>query len=137
MRLYTVLLTLLFIGCSNSIDTSAPTSVTSKFYNALIKNDIKSARQYILDKENLPDDGTTSFSIDKYKFSEIAINDNQAFITTSLVFKGKTSKHSTVLTKVNGKWKILIKKTMLNMIRNAIQEGDVSMKITDITFESK
>lgn len=137
MKFYAFLLIVLLTGCSKNMDASAPVAVSSKFYDALMINDIKSARQFIFDKENLLDDGTTSFSFDKYNFSKITIDNNQAFITTSLENKGKVSNYSTVLTKANGKWEILIKKTMINMFTKAIQDRDVSIKITDITTENK
>ncbi len=137
MKYLILLVAILSSGCSKNIDTSEVIDVTGKFYDALMINDIKIARQYILDKENLLDDGTTSFAFNKYTFSRVSINNEQAFVSTSLEGKGKPSLYSTVLIKENGTWMILVKKTMLNMIRDAVQKDDVSMEITDITIKSK
>ena len=137
MKIFILLLAISLAGCSKNTETSAAIAVAGKFYDALMKNDIKTARQYILDKENLLDDGTTSFLFSKYTFSKISIINEQAFISTSLKGKSKPSIYSTVLTKKNGTWNILIKKTMINMFRSAVQNDDVSMEITDIKIESK
>ena len=137
MKLYILLLTTLLIGCSQGIDTSPQVSVAKKFYDALMKNDIKTARKYITDKENLPDDGQTSFEISKYHFSKITTNKKQAFITTAATYSTGVSNFSTVLSKVNGKWKIVIKETMRNMVNDAIENNDYSIKVKlNVTFKS-
>ena len=137
MKTYILLLTALLVGCSQSIDTSEQVSVASDFYNALMKNDIKSARKYISDKENLLDDGQTSFEFEKYSFSEISTDKNLSHITTSIPYKNGVGNFSTVLSKVNGKWKVVFKETMKNMISNAIEGGNFSGSVKlDVNFET-
>lgn len=137
MKTFMLLLTALLISCSQGIDTSDQVSVAKNFYDALMKNDIKLARTYMSDKENLPDDGKTSFEINEYHFSNIATNKDQALITTSATYSGGVSNFSTVLSKVNGEWKIVIKETMRNMVNDAIENNDYSVKMKlNVTFKS-
>ena len=137
MKFYIILLTIFLTSCSQSVDTSAQISVAKNFYNSLIANDIKSARKYIADKEHLLDDGETTFNIKKYKFSEISIINNKSYITTSIPNKNGVMNFSTVLTNINGKWEVVVRETMINMIKNAVENGDVSGSVKiDLKFEN-
>jgi hypothetical protein len=129
MKLYTLLLTALLIGCSQSIDTSVPVSVASEFYDALMKNNIKAARSLIINESNLEDDGTTSFDVKSYKIINTVINNNKAILTTETTYSMGEISFDTVLEENNGVWKVNMPTTMNNMARSAMKKNHIKGKV--------
>lgn len=136
MKFYTLILAALLIGCSQSIDTSAPVSVASKFYDTLMKNNIKAARNLIINKANLEDDGTTSFDIKSYKIINAVINNNKAIITTETTSSMGKISFDTILEENNGVWKVNMPTTMNNMARSAIKKKHVKSKV-ELSIDNK
>lgn len=130
------ILLLLIISSSVLADDKGPVTTATNYYEALAANNIKEARKYISDKDNLPDDGTTKFDIDKYYFFNTSIDNNQATIQTSTVNKEGTLTFNTALEIVNGTWMVNFQQTTINMMRGAIQEGHVGGK-AGLTIEKK
>ena len=136
MKLYTLILAALLIGCSQSIDTSAPVSVASEFYDALMMNNIKAARNLIINKANLEDDGTTSFDVKSYKIIKTVINNNKAIITTETTYSMGKISFDTILEENNGIWKVNMPTTMNNMARGAMKKKHVKGKV-ELSIDKK
>ena len=127
---------LLIVSSTAFADNKDPITTATNYYEALSANNIKEARKYISDKENLPDDGTTEFDIDKYYFFNTSIDKNQATIKTSTVNKKGTLTYNTTLEKVNGVWKVNFQNTTINMMRGAFKKGQVGGKV-ELTIEKQ
>jgi len=136
MKFYTLILALFLIGCSQSPDTSAPVSVASEFYDTLMKNDIKSARNLIINKDNLEDDGATSFDVNSYKIIKTAIDNNKAIITTETTYSMGKISFDTILEENNGIWKVNFLTTMNNMARGAMKKKHVKGKV-ELSIDEK
>lgn len=133
MKFYTLMLTVFIFSCSQGNDTSAPVSVSNKYYDALMKNNIEAARNLIIDKNNLPNDGTTSFDISSYKITNAKIENNKAIIETETTNSMGKITFNTILEKSDDTWKVNMQTSMLNMMRGAIQkkqvDGNVELSI--------
>ena len=90
----------------------------------------------IVNPDNLPDDGSTSFDINKYIISKSSVKNNIATVKTSTVNNKGTIDFNTVLENKNGKWKIDFNKTILNMARGAVKKNQVDGKVK-IKIEKK
>jgi len=121
----TTIITLLFICSPAFAANSNPLDTAKHFYNALKSNNITATRTLIINPENLPDDDSTSFDITKYNLSKPKETGNVATVETSTVNKKGTISFSTVLKKINGKWKVDYNKTILNMAFGAVKKNQV------------
>ena len=129
---------LLLISSPLLADNKEQVTAATHFYEALKDNNIAEARKYISDKENLLDDGETSFDLDKYYFFNTITNNNEATIKTSTINKLGTLTYITALDKVNKKWKVNFQKTMINMIKGSISKKQYDGKVDlNINFENK
>jgi len=129
MKFYTLILAIVLIGCTQSIDTSAPDSVANKFYDALMKNNIKSARNLIINMSNLEDDGTTSFDVKSYKIFKTVIVKKKAIITTETTYSMGKISFDTILEENNGIWKVNLPATMNNMARGAMKNNHINGQV--------
>ena len=136
MKFYILILVALLIGCSQNIDSSAPVSVASEFYDALMKNNIKAARSLIINESNLEDDGTTSFDVKSYKIINTVINNNKAILTTETAYSMGKISFDTVLEENNGVWKVNMPTTMNNMARSAMKKNHIKGKV-GLSIEKK
>ena len=134
MRIIGILL--LIMSSTALADNKGPITTATNYYEALKENNIKEARKHISDKENLLDDGTTIFDIDKYYFFNTLTENNKATIKTSTVNKKGTLTYNTALEKTNGEWKVNFQKTTINMMRGAFKKGQVGGKV-ELKIEKK
>jgi len=133
---YIVILSLFLISVTSMAANNDPTSTTTNFYKALKTNNISVARTLIVNPDNLPDDGTTSFDIEKYYLLKSNTIKNIATVQTSTVNSKGTLLFNTVLKYIKGKWKVDFNKTIMNMARGAVKKKQVGGKI-EINIEQK
>lgn len=136
MKIYAHILAVILIGCSQDIDTSAPVSAASEFYDALMSNNIEAARSLIINKDNLKNDGTTSFDIKSYKIVNSVIENNRAIITTETTYSMGNISFDTVLEENNGIWKVDMPITMRNMASGAMKKKHVNGKV-ELSIDKK
>ena len=129
-----ILLSIFSLSCLAA--NNNPVVTTEGFYESLKTNNIKLARTMIVNPDNLPDDGSTSFDINKYIISKSSVKNNIATVKTSTVNNKGTIDFNTVLENKNGKWKIDFNKTILNMARGAVKKNQVDGKVK-IKIEKK
>ena len=133
---FSVILSLLFVSASTIAADNRSVITATNFYEALKTNQIGVARALIIKQGNLPDDGSTSFDISKYYFSESNESKSSSIIETTTVNKKGTLSFNTVLEKINGNWKVDFNKTILNMARGAVNKKQVGGKV-EITINKK
>lgn len=131
---FVVFLSVYSLSCFASNNNLA--EITKSFYESLKTNNIKVARTLIVNPDNLPDDGSTSFEINRYIVSKVSVEKNIATVITTTVNKKGTLEFKTILINKNGKWKIDFNKTMLNMAFGAVQKKQVGGKL-EINMEQK
>jgi len=129
-----ILLSVLSLSCFAG--NNNPVVTTENFYESLKTNNIKLARTMIVNPDNLPDDGSTSFDIDKYIISNSSVENNIATVKTSTVNNKGTISFDTILENKNGNWKVNFNKTILNMARGAVKKKQVGGKV-EINIEQK
>ncbi len=130
------MLSLLILSNPALAANNSPIDTATNFYEALKNNDIGVARTFLINPDNLPNDGETSFDINKYYFFKWESKNNTANIKTSTVNKKGTISFSTILKLKNGKWKVDFNKTILNMARSAIKKKQVHGKV-EMSIEKK
>lgn len=133
---YIAIFSILFISIPALAESNTPIVTATNFYEALKSNNIGVARTLIVNPDNLPNDGTTSFDIKKYYFFKWNAVKNIATVKTSTVNKNGTISFNTILENKNGKWKVNFNKTILNMARGAIKKKQVKAKVK-INIEQK
>ncbi len=126
MRVLLLILVTTLFGCSEDSSVSEIEIVTKNFYNALMANNIKEARGLILDKENLPDDGSTTFDIQEYSLINPTSSNDTVIIKTSVLTEQGILVYDTHLSKINNEWKVDFLGTIRNMMKGAIAKGHVS-----------
>ncbi len=123
-------------GCSKEVDTSLPVYVTKNYYDALKENNIEAARALLINKEDLPSDGSTSFEIYNYAVSNANIDNKEAAVKTTTKNSMGEITFDTVLELKGSVWKVNMEKTMTNMMRSAINKKQVGGKI-DVSISGK
>lgn len=133
------LLPLLFVflfGCSEKADTTGAVSTARQFYAALQTNKIEVARGLIVDKDNLPNDGSLSFDIEKFELANATVNGSQATLTTKTTNNMGVLTFNTQLEQQNGQWKVNMLATMKNMMHGALEKGQTKGKV-ELSIEPK
>jgi hypothetical protein len=133
---YSIFILLSVFSMSCLAEKNNPADITKNFYESLITNNIKLARTIIVNPDNLPDDGSTSYDINKYIISKSSVKNNIATVKTSTFNNKGTISFNTVLENKNGKWKVDFNKTILNMARGAVKKKQVGGKM-EINIEQK
>ena len=131
-----IIILLIVVSLSCLASSNNPVVTTGSFYESLKTNNIKLARTMLVNPDDLPDDGSTSFNIDKYIISKSSVEKNIATIETSTVNNKGTITFITVLEKINGYWKVDFNKTILNMARGAVKKKQIGGKV-ELNIEQK
>jgi len=135
MKYISILVLTLFVASFVSA-TENPVVAATNFYAALKANNIGEARKLIVNPDNLPHDGSTSFDVQNYYFFKWKVDNGVATVKTSIANKKGILTFNTILADKNGKWKVDFNKTMSNMMRSAIQKKQVSGNV-ELEIHSK
>ncbi len=129
MKYLFLLLFVFLLGCSGKADTTAAVSTARQFYEALKANKIDVARRLVIDKDNLPSDGSLSFNIEKFELTNATVNGSKASLTTKTTNNMGVLTFDTLMKQQNGQWKVNMLATMKNMMHGALEKGQTKGKV--------